>query len=95
MIAVFEAVKGVISLIAGFGILRLMNRDVVVFAEELVGFLHLNSEGRIAQRIVETVTKLNPSNLKLFLVLSLIYATIRLSKPTVCGDYARGRNGLR
>ena len=77
LIAVFEAIKGVIGLIAGFGILRLMNRDVVVFAEELVGFLHLDSEGSIARRIVETVTKLNPSNLKLFLILSLVYATVR------------------
>ncbi len=77
LIAVFEAIKGVIGLIAGFGILSLMNRDIVAFAEDLVGFLHLNSEGRIAHRIVETVTKLNPSNLKLFFILSLIYASVR------------------
>ncbi|MEP7038296.1 MAG: DUF2127 domain-containing protein [Acidobacteriota bacterium] len=77
LIAAFEAVKGFIGLIAGFGILRLMNRDVVVFAEDLVGFLHLNSEGRIAHRIVETITKLDSSNIKLFFILSLVYATIR------------------
>ncbi len=72
LIAVFEAIKGVIGLIAGFGILSLMNRNVVVFAEDLVGFLHLNSEGRLTHRIVETVTKLNPSNLKIFFILSLV-----------------------
>ncbi len=48
MIAVFEAVKGIIGLIAGLGILSLMHRDIIVFAEDLVGFLHLNSEGRLA-----------------------------------------------
>ncbi len=76
-IAVFEAFKGVIGLIAGFGILSLMHRDIADFAEDLVGFLHLNSEGRLANRIVETVTKLNPANIKFFFGLSLLYATIR------------------
>ncbi len=76
-IAVFEAFKGCIGLIAGFGILSLMHRDIADFAEDLVGFLHLNSEGRLAHRIVETVTKLNPSNIKLFFILSLVYATVR------------------
>jgi uncharacterized membrane protein (DUF2068 family) len=64
-------------LIAGFGILSLMHRDIADFAEDLIGFLHLNSEGRLAHRIVETVTKLNPSNIKLFFGLSLLYATVR------------------
>ncbi len=77
LIAIFEAVKGVIGLIAGFGILSLMNRDIADFAEDLVGFLHLNSEGRLAHRIVETVTRLNPSNIKIFFILSLVYATVR------------------
>ena len=76
-IAVYEAVKGFIGLIAGFGLLSLINRDVVVFAEDLVGFLHLNSEGRVAHRIVETITKLNPSNIKFFFFLSLLYAAVR------------------
>lgn len=77
LIAIFEAVKGVIGLIAGFGILSLMNRNIIEFAEDLVGFLHLNSEGRLAHGIVETVTKLDSSNIKLFFFLSLIYATVR------------------
>lgn len=76
-IAVFEAVKGSIGLIAGFGLLSLIHRDVADFAEDLVGFLHLNSEGRLAHRIVETITKLNPANIKIFFALSLVYATVR------------------
>lgn len=76
-IAVFEAVKGTIGLIAGFGLLSLMHRDFADFAEDLVGFLHLNSEGRLAHRIVETLTKLNPANIKIFFALSLVYATVR------------------
>ena len=76
-IAVFEAVKGTIGLIAGFGLLSLMHRDVADFAEDTVGFLHLNSEGRLAHRVVETITKLNPANIKIFFALSLFYATIR------------------
>ncbi len=77
MIAIFEAVKGVIGLIAGFGILSLMHRDIAEFAEDLVGFLHLNSEGRVAHGIVETITKLDSSNIKIFFILSLVYAAVR------------------
>jgi uncharacterized membrane protein (DUF2068 family) len=77
-IAIYEAIKGLIGLIAGFGLLSLINRDIVDFAEDLVGFLHLNSEGRLAHRIVETITKLNPSNIKIFFVIALVYATKQL-----------------
>lgn len=78
VIAIYEATKGLIGLLAGFGLLSLMNRDLVDFAEDLVGFLHLNSEGRLAHRIVETITKLNPSNIKIFFFLALIYAAKQL-----------------
>ncbi len=74
-IAIYEAAKGLIGLLAGFGFLSLINRDIADFAEDLIGFLHLNSEGRLANRIVETLTRLNPSNLKIFFAIALIYAT--------------------
>lgn len=75
VIAVYEAVKGLIGLLAGFGLLSLISRDLVDFAEDVVGILHLNSEGRLAHRIVETIAKLNPSNIKIFFVIALLYAT--------------------
>jgi len=62
-IAIYEAVKGFIGLLAGFGLLSLLNRDLADFAEDLVAVLHLNSEGRLAHRIVETIAKLNTSNI--------------------------------
>lgn len=74
-IAIYEAAKGLIGLLAGFGLLTLLNRDLVDFAEDLIGFLHLNSEGRLANRIVETITKLNPANIKIFFAIALVYAT--------------------
>ncbi len=74
-IAIYEAVKGLIGLGAGFGLLALINRDISDFAEDLIGFLHLNSEGRLANRIVETVVKLNPANIKIFFAIALVYAT--------------------
>lgn len=74
-IAIYEAVKGLIGLGAGFGLLALINRDITDFAEDLIGFLHLNSEGRLANRIVETVIKLNPANIKIFFAIALVYAT--------------------
>lgn len=76
-IAIFEAVKGILGIIAGFGILSLVHRDISVFAEDLVEVLHLSNEGHLAHRIVETVTKLNPANIKVFFALSLVYAAVR------------------
>ncbi len=74
-IAIYEAVKGLIGLLAGFGLLSLINRDFTDFAEDLIGFLHLNSEGRLANRVVETITRLNPANIKIFFGIALVYAT--------------------
>ncbi|HEY0459980.1 MAG TPA: DUF2127 domain-containing protein [Pyrinomonadaceae bacterium] len=77
VIAIFEAVKGTLGLIAGFGILSLIHRDIAEFADDLVEVLHLNSEGHLAHRIVETVTRLNPSNIKVFFFLALLYSAVR------------------
>jgi uncharacterized membrane protein (DUF2068 family) len=77
VIAIFEAVKGVLGLLAGFGILSLIHRDIPAFADDLIEVLHLNNEGHLAHRIVETVTRLNPSNIKVFFALSLVYAAVR------------------
>jgi uncharacterized membrane protein (DUF2068 family) len=77
LIAVFEAVKGTLGLVAGFGILSLIHRNIAAFADDLIETMHLNSESHLAHRIVETVTKLNPSNIKIFFLISLLYAAIR------------------
>lgn len=77
-IAIYEAVKGLIGLAAGFGMLTLINRDLADFAEDLIAVLHLNSEGRLAHRIVETITTLNPSNIKIFFAVALVYAAKQL-----------------
>jgi len=61
-------------LLAGFGLLSLLHRDLADFAEDLVALLHLNSEGGLAHGIVESITRLNPSNIKIFFVIALVYA---------------------
>ncbi len=73
-IAIYEAGKGIIALVAGFGLLTLIHRDLADFAEDLIAVLHLNSEGRLAHRIIETIEKLNPTNIKIFFGISLVYA---------------------
>jgi uncharacterized membrane protein (DUF2068 family) len=77
VIAIFEAVKGTLGIAAGFGILSLLHRDIPAFAADLIEVLHLNSESHLAHRIVETVTRLNPSNLKIFFILALVYSAVR------------------
>ena len=47
-VAVFEAIKGVAVLAAGFGVLTLLNKDAVEIAEHWVRKLHMNPEGHLS-----------------------------------------------
>lgn len=76
-IAVFEAFKGALALLAGFGVLALIPRNFRHIAIELVGRLHLNAGkhypnifGRLAEDL---------SNAQLWLIAALVatYALVR------------------
>ncbi len=76
-VSVFEATKGAVVLLAGFGILSLIHHDVQRIAEQTVGYLHLNPAKHYPRIFLDTASNLKNSNLRLMAILALVYATVR------------------
>ncbi len=75
-VAVFEALKGVLVLLAGFGLLSLVHRDLEEVAEHLVRISHLNPAYHYPRIFIEAATHTDNNRLKLYdgiIVLYLIF----------------------
>jgi uncharacterized membrane protein (DUF2068 family) len=80
VVALFEALKGTLALLAAGGLFYSIPRDFRHVAEELVGRLHLNagkSYPNVFNRIIEDTT-----NAQLWMIgaLVLVYAVVRFSE---------------
>jgi uncharacterized membrane protein (DUF2068 family) len=73
-IAFFEALKGVLVLVAGFGLLSLVHHDLQAAAEQLVRLSHLNPAHHYPRVFIEASANLNDSRLRLLAVLAFLYA---------------------
>ena len=76
-IAVYEAVKGALVLLTGFGLLAFIHRDVEQFAEQLVTHLHLNAASRFPRIFLDASANLTDARLWLLAVLAAAYAMVR------------------
>ncbi len=76
-VAVFEIIKGGIAVLAGFGALRLLHRDVRALAVELVGRFHLNPEHRIADSFVRAAENVTDKSLWIWAGFAAGYAVFR------------------
>ena len=56
-IAIFEALKGILVLAAGFGLLALMHKDLPDVAEHLIGRMHLPPEGHLSHLFLRAAQK--------------------------------------
>ena len=79
-IAVFEALKGVIVLLAGFGLLSFLGRDTEALAERLVSRLHLNPAHHYPQIFIQAMTDVNNTGLWLMAGFAAGYAAIRFAE---------------
>lgn len=77
-VAVFEAVKGLIVVAAGFGLLSLIHHDAQHIAEQLVRHMHLDPARRYPRVFIEAAARLNDIHLWVLAVLAGGYATLRL-----------------
>ena len=73
----FEAAKGALVLIAGFGLVRLVHREGDQMADLLVSHLHLNPANQHARIFVELLADLASGRLWLLAALALTYACVR------------------
>jgi uncharacterized membrane protein (DUF2068 family) len=79
-IALFEAAKGLVVLVAGSGLLLLVHRDVQAMAERFVSHLHLDPAKRYPRIFLHIVTEATPARLRLLALGALAYSSIRFAE---------------
>jgi len=62
-VAMFEALKGLLVLLAGFGLLALVHHDVQAFVERIVVHLHLNPARHYPRVFIEAAGRLTDARL--------------------------------
>jgi len=76
-VALFEAAKGALVLVAGFGLLSLVHRDVQHAAESIVRHLHLNPARHVPRVFLDAATKMTEKRLWLLAAGAFAYAAAR------------------
>lgn len=76
-VALFEAAKGTLVLLTGFGALSLVHHDAQRFAEQLVGHLHLNPAKHYPRIFIDTAANLTDTRLWRLAILAATYGLIR------------------
>lgn len=78
VIAVFKFVKGVLLLLVGPGLLKLMHAEIATLFSLLIETLHLNADSRIIHALVLKVDALQPHSVLVAGLVSLGYAGLLL-----------------
>ena len=76
-VAVYEAAKGALVLLAGFELLSLMHHDAQHFAEQLVAHLHLNPAKGYPRIFIDAMTNVTDARRWMFAGFALAYVGIR------------------
>jgi len=79
-IALFEAGKGLLVLLAGTGIFLLVHRDVQAVAERMVSHLHLDPASRYPRIFLKFASEASPGRLRLLAIGALVYALVRIAE---------------
>jgi uncharacterized membrane protein (DUF2068 family) len=76
-VALLEAAKGALVILAGFGALSLIHRDVQRFAERLVAHLHLNPAKHYPQIFMDAAAHLTDARLWMLAAFAATYGLVR------------------
>lgn len=77
MVAVFEATKGLLVLLAGFGVLELIHKDLHQAAEQLVRHLHINPARHYPRIFTDAINHLTDARLWILALSALLYSLVR------------------
>jgi len=80
VVAAFEAAKGLLVLLVGFGLLRVVDEDVQWLAEELVRTLHLNPAKRLPRIFLDAAERHADVHLWMLAAFAFGYAVLRLAE---------------
>jgi uncharacterized membrane protein (DUF2068 family) len=76
-IAVFEAIKGVVVLAAGFGLLALVHRDLPDIVENMIHHLHMNPEGHLSHVFLHAAEGASDAKLHAIAGAAFAYSMVR------------------
>lgn len=76
-VAIFEAAKGALVLLAGLGLLTLINRDVQAIAEHIVRLSHLNPASHYPRIFVDAAAHVTNAKLWFLAGAAAAYAIVR------------------
>lgn len=77
VVALFEALKGTLTLVAGFGLLSLVHRDLEDLAERLVRHSHLNPASHYPRIFIEAAARTNDTRLRTLAAMAFAYTVVR------------------
>ena len=80
IVALFEAAKGLLVLLAGFGLLSVVHRNVQLLAEDVVLHFHLNPASHYPRIFLQVAANISDRQLWLMAGFALLYAGIRLGE---------------
>jgi uncharacterized membrane protein (DUF2068 family) len=76
-VALFEAAKGTLVLLTGFGALSLIHHDAQRFAEKLVGHMHLNAAKHYPRIFIDTAAHFAETHWLILALLAALYVLVR------------------
>jgi uncharacterized membrane protein (DUF2068 family) len=76
-VAVFEAIKGLLVLMIGFGLMSLLHRNNEQLAQQIIAHFHLNPEHHYSRIFIDLAGQLNDARLWMFAGFALLYTVVR------------------
>jgi uncharacterized membrane protein (DUF2068 family) len=78
--AIFEAMKGLLVILAGLGLLAFVHRDAQAFAERLVLHLHLNPARHYPRIFIEAAGRLTDARIWFIATGAFAYSALRFAE---------------
>jgi uncharacterized membrane protein (DUF2068 family) len=78
--AIFEALKGLLVILAGLGLLAFVHRDAQAFAERLVLHLHLNPARHYPRIFIEAAGRLTDARIWFIATGAFAYSALRFAE---------------
>jgi uncharacterized membrane protein (DUF2068 family) len=80
IVALFEAAKGAVVILAGLGLLGLIHRDVQAVAENIVRHLHLNPARHYPHIFLDAAARATDARLWAMALTAILFASIRFAE---------------
>jgi uncharacterized membrane protein (DUF2068 family) len=80
LVALLEAAKGAVVIIAGFGLMALIHRDVQAVAEDIVRHLHINPARHLPRIFLDVAAAASDARLWAMAMAAMLYAIVRFAE---------------